>query len=76
MPKSADSLDHLLVVPGLGGFLDTAFGFVLLAVDAPGVDPQQNIDAVAGPLGDLWRGHSGVQPSRDRRVPQIVGAPG
>ena len=62
-PSSADSLDHLIVVPGPGGFLDAAFGFVLLAVDAPGVDPQQNIDAVASPLSDLRCGHSSVQPS-------------
>ena len=62
-PSLADSLDHLIVVPGPGGFLDAAFGFVLLAVDAPGVGPQQNIDAVASPLSDLRCGHSGVQPS-------------
>jgi hypothetical protein len=61
-PSPADSLDHLIVVPGPGGFLDATFGFVLLAVDAPGVDPQQNIDAVASPLSDLRCGHSGVQP--------------
>ena len=72
-PSSADSLDHLIAVPGPGGFLDAALGFVLLAVDTRGVDPQQNIDAVASPLSDLRRGHSGVQPGRDRRVPQVVG---
>ena len=72
-PSSADSLDHLIVVPGPGGFLDAAFGFVLLSVDAPGVDPQQHVHAVASPLGDLWGGYSGVQPGGDRRVAQVVG---
>ena len=62
-PSLADSLDHLIVVPGPGGFLDAAFGFVLLSVDAPGVDPQQHVHAVASPLGDLWRRNPGIQPS-------------
>lgn len=75
-PSWADLLDHLIVVLGSGGFLDAAFGFVLLAVDAPGIDPQQHVDAVTGPLSDLRCGHSGVQPGGDRRVPQIIGAPG
>ena len=57
VPKLADSLDHLIVVPGPDGFLGAAFGFVLLAVDAPGVDPQQNVDAVASPFSDLRCGH-------------------
>jgi hypothetical protein len=54
-PSLADLLGHLIVVPGSGGFLDAALGFVLLAVDAPGADAQQNIDAVTRPLGDLGR---------------------
>ena len=70
------ALDHLLVVPGLDRFFDAAHGFGLLPGDALGIDPQQYIDAVASPLSDLGRGHSGVQPGGDRRVPQIVGAPG
>jgi hypothetical protein len=48
----------------------------LLAGDALGVDPQQYVDAVACPLGYLRGGYSGVQPRRDCRVPQVVGAPG
>ena len=75
-PSWVDSHDHLIVVPGPGGFLDAAFSFVLLTVDAPGIDPQQHVDAVTGPFSDLRCGHSGVQPSGDRRVAQIVGASG
>ena len=32
--------------------LDPPAGGVLLAIDALGVDPQQHMDAVPGPLGD------------------------
>ena len=67
---------HLSVLAGPGGFLDTALGFVLLAGDALGVDPQQNVHAVASPLGNLGRGNPGVQPGGNRRMPQIVRAPG
>ena len=72
----ASALDHLLVVPGHSGFFDPAFGLVLLPGDALGVDPQQDVDAVASPLGDLRSGYSGVQLGGDRRVAEIVGAPG
>src|SRR6516162_460265 len=70
------ALDHLLVVPGYGGFLDPALGLVLLPGDALGVDPQQDVDAVASPRSDLRGGDSGVQPGGDRRMAEIVGAPG
>ena len=53
---------------------DAPPGSVLLAGDALGVDLQQHRDAVAGPLGDLRRGHAGVEPRRHRGVPQVVGA--
>lgn len=43
-----------------------------LAVDALGVDTQQDVDAVAGPFGDLGRVHAGVEPERYRRVPEVV----
>src|SRR5215472_4658680 len=68
--------DHLLVVPRPRGFLDAALGFVLLAGDALGVDTQQYVHAVARPVGCLGGGHSRVQPGGNRRVPQVVGAPG
>ena len=46
-----------------------------LPVDAVSVDLQQDGDAVPGAADDLGRGHSGVQPQRHRRVPQVVGKP-
>src|SRR6516165_11399894 len=70
------ALDHLLAAAGHSGFLNPALGLVLLPGDALGVDPQQDVDAVASPLGDLRGGYSGVQPGGDRRVAEIVGAPG
>jgi hypothetical protein len=39
-----------------------------------GVDLEQDRDAVPGAAGDLGRRYSGVEPQRDRRVPQVVGA--
>ena len=74
--RLAPALDHLLIIAGPGGFLDAALGFVLLPGDALGVDPQQHVDAVARPIGDLRGGYSGVQPGRDRRMAQVVGTPG
>jgi hypothetical protein len=35
--------------------LDALVGDVLLAVDALGVDPEEDLDAVPGSLGDLGR---------------------
>ena len=49
---------------------------VFPVVEAFGVDAEQDFDAVPGPLGDLCRGDSGVQPERYRRVAQVVGASG
>jgi hypothetical protein len=34
----------------------------LPVIEAIGVDAQQELDAVPGPLGDLGGGHSGVEP--------------
>ena len=48
---------------------------VVVAVDAMGVDGEQDRDAVPGPGGDLGRVSSGVQPQRQGGVPQ-VGPPG
>jgi len=66
MATHAPALDHLLTLGRPGGFLDPALGFVLLAGDALGVDPHQDLHAVARPLGDLGRGYPGVQPGRHR----------
>ena len=67
---------HLLVLAGLSGFLDTALGFVLLAGDALGINPQQNVHAVSCPLGDLGCWYSSVEPCGQRRVAQVIGPPG
>lgn len=55
------------------GVVDALVGGGGLAVDAVGVDLQQDGDAVAGDLGG---GHPGVQPQRDGDVAQVVGAAG
>ena len=47
-------------------------GFVA-AVDAVGVDAEQDGDAVAQAPGDLGRRDAGILPERGRRVPQVVG---
>ena len=41
---------------------DPAFGFVVLAGDAFGIDPQQHVHAVPRPLGDLRSRNSGIEP--------------
>ena len=63
-----------LCVLGAESVGDALVGCVGLAVDAVGVDLQQDRDAVPGAAGDLGRGHPGVQPQRHRRVPQVIGA--
>ena len=39
-------------------------GDLVLALEALGVEAEQDLDAVAGPLGDLSWGHSPVEPGR------------
>ena len=47
---------------------DPALGDLVLAFEALGVDAEQDLDAVADPLGDLSWGHSPVKPGgQDRR---------
>ena len=65
----------ILVTEVLLGVLDAeAVGDALvgsggLAVDAVGVDLEQDGVAVPSAAGDLGGGHPGVQPARHRRVP-------
>ena len=59
---------------GAEGVGDPLVGGVSLPVDAVGVDLQQDGDAVPGAAGDLGGGHPGVEPQRDRRVPQVIRA--
>jgi hypothetical protein len=58
------------------GFADPALGELVLADDSLGVDPQQHVDAVPGPFGDLGRVDAAVEPRGQTRVPQVVGPPG
>jgi hypothetical protein len=37
------------------GLADPALGEFVLAYDALGIDPEEHVDAVSGPLGDLGR---------------------
>jgi hypothetical protein len=57
-------------------FLDALVGDFLLAVDAFGVDAQEDLDTVAGPLGDLGGSDAAVEPEGDCGVPEVVGAAG
>ena len=43
-----------------------------MAIYALGVDREEDIHAVPGPLGDLGRRDTGIQPSRYGRVAQVV----
>ena len=47
-----------------------------LAVDAVGVDLEQDGDAVAGAAGNFGGGDPGVQPEGDGGVPQVIRAAG
>ena len=58
------------------GFADAALGELVLAHYALGVDPQQHVDAVPGPFGDLGRVDAAVQPRGEAGVPEVVGPPG
>jgi hypothetical protein len=68
------------VVAGLGAFAkclgDAALGKVLLPGEALGVDAEQHVDAVPGPLGDLSRSDAAVEPGGQARMAQVVGPPG
>jgi len=47
---------------------------LLVAVDASGVNPQQDGDAVSGSAGDLGGRDACVEAKGDAAVPQVVGA--
>jgi hypothetical protein len=46
-----------------------------LAVDALGVDPEQDGDAVPGPLGDLGGRDTAVEPGGDAAVAKVIDPP-
>jgi hypothetical protein len=57
-------------------FADPALRQFVLADDAFGIDPQQYVHAVPGPLGNLGRVDAAVEPGGQAGVPQVVRAPG
>jgi hypothetical protein len=63
----------ILTAEGVG---DALVGGVDLAVDAMGVDVEQDDDAVPGAAGNLGGGHARVQGQGHARVPQVVRPPG
>ena len=56
----------------LEGALDPLHGGGFRVVEALGIDPEEYVDAVSGPLRDLSRGDSGGQPGRQAGVPEVV----
>jgi hypothetical protein len=54
---------------------DPALSKLVLAYDALGVDPQQHVDAVPGPLGHLGRVDAAVEPCGQAGVPEVIRAP-
>ena len=58
------------------GVGDALVGGVGLAVDAVGVDLEQDGDAVPSAAGDLGGEHAGVQRQGRGAVRQVVGPPG
>jgi hypothetical protein len=57
---------------GSQGFFHAAADRVVLAGDALGIDPEQNVHAVTGPRGDLWGRDAAVEPGRHCGVPKVV----
>ena len=56
--------------------MDAALVELVLAVDALGVDPQQDSDAVPCPLGDLRRGNARAESGGHAGVAEVVHPPG
>jgi len=66
--KTSQIHDEHAGQPRVGDFTTTAMSGPLdlvLAIDALGVDPEEGIHAVPGPLGGLGRRDPGIQPSRN-----------
>ncbi len=58
------------------GFLDQLPSDLVASDDALGVDPQQDGDAVAGPLCNLGGVDAAVEPCRQAGVPEVVRSAG
>jgi hypothetical protein len=57
-------------------FADPALGELVLAHDTFGVDPEQHVHAVTGPVRYLGGVDTAVQPSGQTGMPQVVRPPG
>src|SRR5690242_8004533 len=66
----------IVLVLAAEGTVDALVGGVGLAVDAVGVDLEQDGDAVPGAAGDLCSGHARIQGQGHTGVPQVVGPGG
>ncbi|GAA4076590.1 hypothetical protein GCM10022214_37490 [Actinomadura miaoliensis] len=60
----------VLVVPE--GVVDTAVPHLVAAIDASGVDAEEDVDAVSGAAGDLRGRNAGIEGERDTAVPEVV----
>jgi hypothetical protein len=74
LTRPAPSCHWLVVI--LEGVADALVSGAGLAVDAVGVDLEQDGDAVPGAAGDFDGGDARVQPQRHRRGPQVEGPAG
>ena len=73
-PRSLRETASISVLPQ--GFADPALGEFILAHDALGVDPQEDVHAVPGPFRHLGRVDAAVEPRGQAGVPEVIWAPG
>src|SRR5215831_13359013 len=67
--KSAPTSSDSVTAQGGG---DAALGDLVLPVEALGIDAEQHLDAMAGPLRHLGCGHSPVEPGGQACVAKVV----
>jgi hypothetical protein len=72
----AASLEESLTAGFVESIADALAGGAGLAVDAVGVDLEQDGDAVASAARDFGGGNAGVKPQRDSGVAEVIGAAG
>ena len=72
-PRSLGETASISVLPQ--GFGNPALGEFVLAHDALGVDPQEDVHAVPGPFRHLGRVDAAVEPRGQAGVPEVVWVP-